>query len=311
MGREARRWGVGLLLMAAVLLGGQSAAAERFDVFALAIGSTDYAPASGGQHAFPKIRGANKSARLVADRLLKGGAAYGLVLTSSDGHYISLADIQGAFSRVRQVLKDARPRNPLLVIYFAGHGVSEGVGWNHFSIPGTFVYRGALASFPLDDLAKTTLHAGSFADDIDQIKVPYLLVLDTCYEGTLASFESPVLTATATRNLADVATALRVMNEFHQTNPVLFSTAPGTIAKTVADPTDPAALPVAPLARRLLLIADPVLNDRRELTLDAFIRRMTAADLDSEARPAVTHAEASPLWANAILAPTGTPARRR
>ena len=48
------------------------------------------------------------------------------------------------------------------------------------------------------------------------------------------------------------------MNEFHQSSPVLFSTPPGTVIATVDDPVDPGSDPVAPLARRMMILFDKI-----------------------------------------------------
>ena len=63
-----------------------------------------------------------------------------------------------------------------------------------------------------------------------------MVILDNCYKGKSLGFESQVLTATASKNLT--AVVLRHINEFHQPNPVLFSTSPGNVVKVAPDPPE-------------------------------------------------------------------------
>jgi hypothetical protein len=67
-------------------------------------------------------------------------------------------------------------------------------------------------------------HAGLLVGDLDKLRTPYMAILDNCYKGKSLGFESQVLTATASKNLTAVKQVLRHINEFHQPNPVLFST---------------------------------------------------------------------------------------
>ncbi|MGD0108694.1 MAG: hypothetical protein ABSC06_32350 [Rhodopila sp.] len=96
------------------------------------------------------------------------------------------------------------------------------------------------------------------------------------------------------------------MNEFRQSNPVLFSTTPGNVVKVAPDPDDPRNRNVGPLARRAMLTLDGALRNDQELTLGAFVQKMVAADLDPATAPAVTHAEGAPFWNNSIAYRTGT-----
>ena len=78
------------------------------------------------------------------------------------------------------------------------------------------------------------------------------------------------------------------MNEFHNTYPVLFSTAPGTTVTTSPDPRNPGTqvTGVAPLARRILIIKDRV---NGQLRLGDLVSMMISSQLDGVTRPAVTN----------------------
>jgi hypothetical protein len=231
------------------------------------------------------------------------------VLISGEDTYISLNDIQAALDNVSgQIVRD-HPSTPLLFVYFAGHGMAEGVGWNHFSIPGDMSYTGDPDKLRLDGLTRYALHAGSLADALDKLHVPYLVILDTCSEGRPARFDAPVLTPQASSGLAGVAAALRVVNEFRQESPVIFSSAPGKVVQVVQDPTDPNGEWIGPMARRLLLQFDSAAKSGHTTSLGAVVRGLATAGLDPATQPGVTHATPGSSWDGILFQPGAAPGR--
>jgi Caspase domain len=292
-----------MLLVVALSWATVLTAEEPFKLYFIAVGSTIYLPPpTKDLHGFHQLDGMNTSARLVADRLQRSGGVFGVLLTSDTdrGLAVGLPDIKAALERIRSKLGQAPPKDVLLVFYFAGHGISEGIAWNHFSVPGNLVVRGAIADLSIDELALKTLHAASLADEIEKLGVRYVVLLDTCYEGTETSFESPVLTGMAIKNLTDAAAVLKFINEFHQPNPVLFSTVPGTTTTPVEDPTDPQSA-VGKLGRRLVLTIDRAAHSRRGVSLGDFVHSMTSSTLDPVTSPAVTNAEQDSAWSRSLV----------
>lgn len=167
-------------------------AQQRFQVFFLAVGNSQYIqPGTTGLHGFGGLSGANSSARTVADVLSRNGAVAGITLTSAGGRYVSKADFDSALAAVTTRMRGAGAAKPLLLVYFVGHGISEGIAWNHFSVPGNFVFGAPLDRLNIEELASHTIHAASVADELDKLKVPYVLLLDTCYEGQPAPSPRP------------------------------------------------------------------------------------------------------------------------
>jgi len=170
--------------------------------------------------------------------------------------------------------------------------MSEGIAWSHFSIPGDFGYRGDPDKLDIDALSKSTLYAGSLVDDLEKQHIPFLVLLDSCYDGKERHFEPTVLSAEATRNLNDVGAALRVMNEFRDTYPVLFSATPGKSVPTVTNPLAPnSPVNIGPLARRFSLIVKKRLTGGQSLSLATFLDDMGSATLDDVTTPAITHSK--------------------
>jgi hypothetical protein len=292
-----------LLLLAFSSLVTLSTAEEPFRLYFIAVGSTIYLkPPSSDLHGFRELDGMNTSARLVADRLQRSGAIFGVLLTSNVDRRLAvgLPDIKAAIERIRSELQKVPVKDVLLVFYFAGHGISEGIAWNHFSVPGNLVFRGAIGDLSIDELALKTLRAASLVDDLEQLGVRYVVLLDNCYEGTETSFESPFLTGQAIKNLSDTSTTLKFINEFHQGNPVLFSTKPGTAVKPVKDPTDPHSV-VGRLARRLVLTIDDAARSHGVVSLADFVHSMTSSTLDPVTSPAITNAEQDSIWSRPMI----------
>jgi hypothetical protein len=275
----------------AVSVAATAASAQApFNTYFLAVGSTSYIKPGSGEHGFETLPGANASARLVADILGAHGAAGGIVLTSAERAYVSRTDFMQALAAVGAQLKAARPTNPLLVVYFAGHGISEGIAWNHFSVPGNFVYGPPLDRLDIEAMAGHTIHAAGVADELDKLGVPYLLLLDTCYFGRAADLSSPILSPTALRNLSDVAGILRFTNEFHQPNPVVFSARPGTQVPLAPDPRDPDRKSLGPLARRLFFLSQSADANGGVLALSGLVAWLASSALDAGTSAPVTNA---------------------
>jgi Caspase domain len=281
---------------------------SRFDVYFVAIGSDNYVGPPDTYHFSPLQNAADRSALRVVELLQHAGARSGVSLVSDDGHYVSLVDIEEALDRVRDQIAQQHSPHPLLVFYFAGHGISEGIGWNHFSIPGDFASRKDIRSLAIDDLTAQTLHAATLVDRLESFKVPFVLLLDTCSEGKREDFRFSVLSSLAQQNLRDASSVLRVFNEFRDSYPVLFSAEPGQVALTAPDPRDPEYASLAPLARRLTLILDRVQQSRSALSLQSVLESMTSPALDAKTKPAVSHTEKRtfPQIVSDPAAPAGT-----
>lgn len=326
-----------MIMLALLLMVGAAFAEERLDVFFVVVGSGHYiVPEQVGVKGMESIPGVVKSAKAVADLLKRGGSTFGVTLVSDDSHFVSRADVSQALSRVYDEIAKTHPARPLILFYFAGHGISEGIAWNHFSLPGDFAYRDDLASMTyqqVSEIEHTTIHAGVLVASMIERKIPFLVLLDTCYEGQAREFVwKPMIPpddktdcrsditgfcaalgkrlepvrkfdqqiAETTKSFNEMAASLRSANRFENTNPVLFSTEPGSVVKTVSDPfnSDPQETAVAPLARRVMLILTPVLKRRRTISFEAFIQDMKSPVLDSDTKPAVSY---SRMPANAGL----------
>ena len=84
-------------------------------------------------------------------------------------------------------------------IYFAGHGISEGIPKTSSPFPARLLLDDTYDRMDAAELGKHTLYAGALVDELESFKVPFVVVLDTCYQGNERSFDSAVLSKTASK----------------------------------------------------------------------------------------------------------------
>lgn len=174
-------------------------------------------------------------------------------------------------------------------------------------MPGDLTYTGEPDKLSAESLAEQAVYAAALVDRLKKAGVHYLLILDTCYEGTPSRFDSPVLTAVASQNISDIAKALRFMNEFHQEEPVLFSTTPGSTVPVAPDPTDPKNNSMGPLARRLVLLVDARVASKRQISVGDVVDWLGSPSADRDTRPAVTNAQPAKWWGTPLVTPGAKP----
>jgi hypothetical protein len=106
--------------------GGACLAQSRFDIYYICIGSGIYKnnPNPASMH-WENIPDAERSANVMASALSQYGNAKGVTLVSNKNQLFSKIVFENALNQIwDQMLKD-KPVNPLLVIYYCGHGFSE------------------------------------------------------------------------------------------------------------------------------------------------------------------------------------------
>lgn len=263
---------------------GQPGPSCRFDIFYVAVGSAEYrsAPAGGREEAavFPNLDGADHSAKRVAGILNQLGAAEGITLVSDINRFVTRADVLSAAEEIaRRAAKasSSASKKPLVIFYFCGHGVSEGIGWNHFSVPGDFAGQTKVAG--VESLEAALVYAGTVADIFDKQKLPYLLLLDTCYTGEQAQIPSGVISRQLAATLSESFNVLRTLNEFRGPGLAVFSTRPGTMVLMKEDPSNE-DVDIGPIARRMALLAGAGQTQPGRLTIGGLLQSLSRASLD-------------------------------
>ena len=263
-----------------------AAAQSNYDIYYLSVGNSHYASdqKSGG---FKHLEGSNKSAKRVAEYFDRAGAAGGITLVSGSSKIVTKKDVLSALAELLSTIKRAKPRKPLLVFYFCGHGLSEGFGWNHFSIPGDFFVTPAKIN--VDTLSEAGIYSGDISDAAATNGLACMLLLDSCYEGDDMNLTDRVLSEQLAQNVRDVSQVIRYMNEFHGPAIAVFSTKPGTVVKMVADPVDlESQLAIGPLARRLLLSFGKAFQSKSQLPISQFLQHMSSKTFDTTTSSVIT-----------------------
>ena len=256
-------------------------------MYFLSVGSGDYVRANPPSHGFNDLDGADASAQRIAALLAKNGATFGVLLQSEPEHFVTRDDVISGVHYVVERIRTDRALRPLFVFYWMGHGVSEGLGWNHYAIPGNFTYRRD-QDLEVDNLSKNAIYDGAVTDILDKSGSAYVMILDTCTSGKAEQSASGILSREAAANANDVSNVIRNLNEFHQANPVIFSARPGTDVAPAPDPRDDTVL-IGPLARRATILIDK--QSRPNISLETFVRTLSSQTFDSETSAGVTFAE--------------------
>ena len=297
---------------AVIMMASLGKAETARDVFVLSIGSGDYAEAeNSGVFAFADNDAAYLGARRVARTFRVGGARHVLQLLGRDGEYLSAADIYTAIDDIAAKARDSGAVDPILIVYFSGHGFSERLGYNLFLAPGDLIIP--RAALDLDKTITTVRDVEgvrvraptvlALKETLDATRIPYFLILDTCFE-TDANLDLEGLrlvseeAADLTRNVSDI---IRFLNLPRGPHPVVFSAPPGTLALPEKDPIDGKSF-IAPMARRLVLAAQAAEASGDTLDLAELVRALTHNEKKFGKNPGVTWFDGS-FETGSILAP--------
>ncbi|MGY2134471.1 caspase family protein [Hymenobacter sp. HD11105] len=262
-----------------------SYAQKPFTVYSLCVGSADYLEDftrfEDGFAGFSSVPSAAVSARMMHRQLRTIHASYSDTLISTPAKLITRQAVIAACTKLIQRAKTERKPNPLLVFYFAGHGVSEGLGWNLFLMPGDFCYK---INSDLPKLSDQALYAGDLYDALEAAKLPFVLLLDCCYEGKQQDISTKEFEyQQSLLQMAELAKSsmaiVRKMNEFEEVNPVVFSTTPGRLTETVPLPGN-SRLKVGPLCRRSMLAWQKLGPTTTSVSLAEYISWLTKEDVD-------------------------------
>ena len=267
--------------------------ADSFDIFYLCVGSSYYEKDVNkyeeGFKGFPNAKGANRSARQMAELFDLIGAKDGINLVSTKKSFITKEKVFKGIDDIVQIVKKSKTKNPLIVFYFCGHGVSEGFGWNLFLMPGDFTHN--IQANDIEDLSEDAIHALEVYDKLQATGLRYITLFDCCYEGDAeaVNVSSYIISNEGNNLIQSTLKIVRYMNEMHGDDPALFAIAPGNVALTVDNPLQTEyPEPVGPLCRRSLMIFYKRLNDPMGISLGDYVILMTNGDFDTQTRGAVS-----------------------
>ncbi|MGF1731238.1 hypothetical protein [Photobacterium kasasachensis] len=271
-----------IFILLIVAVSTQSYAEPEQDLIFLSIGIENYArlgerAKSPSAKEFSKPPSGRHSASRMAYRLAQR-AKWGLELRDDAVHFVTRENI---WSAVREALSKAKEYdNPLLVLYYNGHGLGEGLGYGHFLIPGDFV-----GPYPFQDLVEADEHqvvsALGILELIDKAGIPSLVLLDTCYEADDQRFED-TLVPEIESFANDVANILKAMNSKY---PAVTASEPTSVAESITDPEPRLShKSVGPLARRFLIAIQGF--GAGNIQIRELVAQLQSTSLDKETKKA-------------------------
>ncbi|MGB0175676.1 MAG: caspase family protein [Owenweeksia sp.] len=266
--------------------------AQEFSVFYLAVGSSHYQQnldsLSEDCESFTDMPAANKSASLMAQLFEERSGGQGILLNSRRNHLLTKGEILENLNTIVNEAKTTNRKQPLLVFYFCGHGVSEGAGWNQYLVPGNFTEKPSnivrrSRAVNLRAMQDKLIHLAEISDILKESGMPYMLLIDACHEGPVENFSSldMVLRDTSVTNARELEIMLSLQKDYGSNNPVVFATPPGTLTRVVQNPKTSERSLVGPLCRKMLLIENE-LDSRQDLSLGNITEMLEDPGLDPQ-----------------------------
>ena len=286
-----------------LLLTLQSQGQEARQFYYLVIGSANYEQNAAKFKEpdfvpYDELSAAANSARLMTAIFLKYMQARGITAISTRSSMITKQKVSILLHQLDEKIRADGAKNPFILFYYCGHGISENMGWNQFFIPGNYTRYPGDKSF--DELGKSLIFLGDITDFFLKKKYSYMAMVDCCRERNKDSSlpEKRLSYFFSQQNVETfkiVVQGLKYLNEYHQASPVIFAISPGSVAPTVSIPsqsfvsglsTDDEA---GPLCRRTILIAQSFERSGQvSMTLSSFVAAITKASLDTNSPHSVS-----------------------
>lgn len=232
--------------------------------------------------------------RAIADHV---GATTSILVRSDERRYVSRDDVFNSLERIKELV-NGTTGSDVVIVYMMGHGYGEGFAWHYFLQPGNIGLSNIATSIDInrigvETLASKLISVGEVVDALKAMDTRYVLLVDACYEGESVQVESPLFSDEFKRNVTDIQSVILFMNQFRDPDPVVFSTSPGSVVRTVQIPDATGILAkqkIGPLARRILLFLNRW-DTGRTLTERLLVEALVSLDLDPVTKPAICFAE--------------------
>lgn len=210
-------------------------AQQKFQVYYMVVASTHYEQDSKKFKEknfvpYDDLPEATFSAIIMTKVFQQYGNGKGITLLSSEKNKMTKRMILNGLDSLKKKITADRPANPLIIFYYCGHGISENMAWNQFLIPGSYTW--VAGAQPFDQLTNNLIFLGDITDRLSSIKCRYMVLLDCCRkeEKDYSLPEARMRYFFGEKNVETfktVAAVLKIQNEYHQADPVVFSIASG------------------------------------------------------------------------------------
>ena len=223
------------------------------------------------------------------------GAIGGEILISEEETF-NFITRKKLFEGLKDALENAKAKNTpnlLFVFYYCGHGFTNGELEAMFIPPGDLhVDPSTLDS---ESWLNRMISPIEIREIIEDAEIPYMIIMDCCYEGEEKPLErmnpttATLMGLDAALELEDqVIEIVRSMNRMIGPDPVLFSTLSGNFVETVKFPFTDGNKEVGPLCRRMHIVYQK-LENLENFTLMDFMYMMQSDELDSITHKGVSY----------------------
>ena len=149
-------------------------------LYFLSIGAEDYAGNDGS--GLPRVDGAVNSASKIAELAQQKGARYGVLLTSRPNSYVTRADVFTALTQIKAKIWHDRPYHPVILFYYAGHGIGDSSYLNLFLPPGDIVLSSGVSQSARNNEMRSLI----WSDDI-LVKLQFMSVWLSTWDASVPS----------------------------------------------------------------------------------------------------------------------------
>ena len=274
----------------------KATAQDQLDIFYLCVGSEHYEQNQekydDGFLGLNNLEAANNSAQKMAELFQRMGAKSGRVLLTQSSIMLTQMSLIDQVNGLIKDVEKAEAKNPIIIVYYAGHGFSSGDYKTHFIPPGAFVKNPKTLEW--EEWLEHSIAPLEIREILEDSKISYVMLLDCCYHGELRqqeliSEELQNLTGTNTvmELFGEVGNILENLNTMTGSDPVVFSCQPGATVATDLYDFGQGKEEVAPLCRRIHLILDEKLKEEN-VTVSDLVIMLKYRELDVRTEPAFT-----------------------
>jgi hypothetical protein len=283
---------------------------------------------------FDELPQASTSARTMETLLKQSLKAKGFNLSSTEQNLITKTRIFSSLAKLDAQIKNDKAAKPFIIFYYCGHGTSDNLAMSQILIPGDFTISEKEQKSNQKDrvnvLKQHIILLRDISDYFEKRKYSYMLLVDCCrqtmgkdvrkifltvaneqYDKVLANEDwinemkkagasdedFKGLKANFDTSMKDMLKQFNTINEYHQSNAVVFATTPGKEAEPVHFPHNNIIKlvdrdneeDIGPVCRRTILAFEKFYNSKNlTYTIRDFVNDLKDIKLDKESVPSIS-----------------------
>jgi hypothetical protein len=264
---------------------------SNFDVFGLVISLGNYPSLSkraGGE--LPDAVRTGEGVAVDLRRLMPPSAANHIQVISSNEvspksfdptRRLSKSDVlQGVHDFLEYVKHNGDPnKQTLVVFYYFGHGLADGISKSVFLVPEQFVDD---ESRNIPNMSDRLIDTADITRQISEVSDHSILLIDACraYKDQAKELrEAWKKTVKQGSDVDGILNAIQFASGIYGPTPIIFASDDGMAADTVKYPAAGLSSGTGPLALRLRSVLDDLNGNGGGLPLDGFLRAFQSADV--------------------------------